>query len=97
MLPLFKDSNQPFQLMQNKWMSELNPVLQNPMTNPSLIKSITLVTGDNVINHKLGRLQQGWIITDVNAAVSIYRSQPLNDLTLTLNSSGAAIINIAVY
>lgn len=57
-----------------------------------------MTASTNVINHKLGRMQQGWVITDINnVATSIYRSQPFNDKTLTLTSSGAVTVNIWVY
>lgn len=96
-LPQFQSNNQPFQLMQNKWGSILNPIIANPLNNTLLLKDITLVSGTNVINHLLGRPMQGWYITDVNAAATIYRSQPFNNLTLTLTSSGPATINLAVF
>jgi hypothetical protein len=42
-------------------------------------------------------MMQGWMITDINAAAAIYRSAPLNNLTLTLNASAACIVNIGVF
>ncbi len=83
--------------MQTNWTSQLNPVLSAPTLAPSVLKNIKLVSGTNVINHKLGKTQQGFYITDINAAVTVYRSQPFNDLTLTLISSGTAQINLAVF
>lgn len=96
-LPRFNDNSQAFQLMQSQWASQLNPVLANPMTNMSILQNIALTTGTNIINHKLGRVQQGWILTDVNAAITVYRSKPFNATTLTLVSSGSATVNIAVF
>src|SRR5712671_4951391 len=97
-LPIYQDQgNQPFMLMQNRWASQLNPVLGNPMTNMSILKNITLASGNNVINHKLAQLQQGWIITDIQGAATIYRSQPFNDKTLTLNSSAPVTISLGVF
>lgn len=83
--------------MQNKWASQLNPLLNQPANNGIILSNINLVTGVNVINHKLNKKQQGWIITDLNAAVTIYRSQPFNDKTLTLTSSGPCTINLQVF
>jgi len=97
MLPIFKDDNKNLMLLQTQWASQLNSVLGNPITNPLTIKGIALTTGANVINHKLGISPVGWFITDINAAVTIYRSQPFNPLTLTLTSSGAATINLTVF
>lgn len=83
--------------MENKWKSILDPVLANPMTNMGILKNINLVTGNNVINHLLGQIQQGWIITDIQGVADIYRSAPFNNLTLTLNSSSAVTVSIGVF
>jgi len=87
----------PWETAQTIWASQIEPVLSNPVNNISMLKAITLASGANVINHKLGRKPQGWIITDINAAATIYRSQPFNDLTLTLTSNAVATINLGVF
>lgn len=96
-LPIYKDSSTPFQLMQSQWSSQLNPVLSNPITNPRLLKSIALASGVNVINTGLQDTLIGWFISDINAAITIYRSAPKAPLTLTLTSSGAATADIVVF
>lgn len=97
-LPIFKDDNTNLVLMETKWASIINPVLSIPYLNkPSILSNIILASGDNVINTKLGRKAQGWMVTDVNAAVSIYRSAAFNDLTLTLNSSGTATVSLVIF
>jgi hypothetical protein len=96
-LPIFKDNNTPFQLMQSNWSSQLNPVLSNRMTNPTLLYNIDLVSGTNVINHKLGATPVGWFLTDITAPVTVYRSAAFNNLTLTLYSSGPATISLGVF
>ncbi len=96
-LPTFKDPNTNLMLMQSNWSSQLNPVLGNPLTNPGILKNISLTTGTNVINHLLGKTQQGWFLVDINAPVIVNRSAAFNNLTLTLTSSGPAIVSIAVF
>lgn len=96
-LPIFKNDDQNSMLMQNKWKSLIDPVLSNPMTNMSLLKNVSLVIGNNVINHLLGKIQQGWIITDIQGVADIYRSAPFNALTLTLNSSAIVTVSIGVF
>lgn len=96
-LPTIKSDDKEFQLMQDKWSSIINPVLANPLTKTNILKDIQLGTGVNVINHLLGRMMQGWYVTDIDASVSIFRSQPFNNSTLTLTSSGACTINLAVF
>lgn len=87
----------PFNLMITKWASILNPVLANPTTNMSILQGVKLVIGDNKINHLLGQTQQGWIITDIDGAATIYRSAPFNGTTLVLNSTAAVTVNIGVF
>jgi hypothetical protein len=83
--------------MQSKWASILDPFLQLPLLQGATLEGVKLTTGANVLNHKLGRLPQGWIITDKDSVAIVYRSSPFNPLTLTLNSSGNCTVNIYVY
>lgn len=83
--------------MQQKWKADLDPVLSNPMTNMSILQNVNLINGVTVLNHKLGRKQQGWVIVDQQGAASIYRSAPFNNLTLTLTSNAVVTISIGVF
>lgn len=96
-LPLIKDDNQTMQLIQTKWSSILNPLLAKPISSAGQLKGINLINGVTVVNHLLGRTMQGWIITDSDAASTIYRSQPFNNLTLTLTSNAACTVDIMVF
>lgn len=84
-------------MMQNAWARFLNPWLKNPMSSGVYVENISIVNGANVINHKLGRKPQGWIVTDINDTHTLYRSAPFNDLTLTLTANGAMIISLYVF
>jgi len=79
------------------WAQSLNPVIANPMNNVSILENIVLKTGSNIINHKLGRMMIGWVLTDIQADQNVYRSAPLNDLTLTLTASGPVTLSIGVF
>jgi len=87
--------------MQQKWASQLDPVLKNPVTNPGLLQSVSLVSGANVVNHKLGQNLQGWIVTRMRGSfVQIYDTQDSNQtpqLTLNLHSSGSCVVDILVF
>ena len=96
-LASFQTQIKELSLMQSQWSSELNPVLDNPSLKTSLLKNISLSTGVNVINHLLGRTQQGWRIVDINGAAQIYRSAPFNNLTLTLTSDANVMISLEVF
>lgn len=87
----------PWEMANSRWAAILNPLLSNPLSSIAFLEGVKLASGANVVNHKLGRVQQGWFITDTNAAITYYRSAPFNDLTLTLTCSGAAVVNIGVF
>lgn len=87
----------PWEQANPKWASQLNPIIANPLTNMTILESVPVKTGVNVINHLLQKIQQGWIILDINAPVTLYRSAAFNDLTLSLTSSGPAVINLGVF
>lgn len=87
----------PLPMMQTTWASQIDPVLQFAPNQGLLLLNVPLVVGSNVINHRLSRQQQGWIITDQTAAASIYRSQPFNSLTLTLVTDAITNVNLWVY
>lgn len=98
MLPIFQTSITELSQMQTKWASELNPVLAFPLNDaPSFLKNIPIVSGSNVINHKLDGIPQGYIIVDQTAPITLYRSAPFAKLTLTLTSSGAGTISLIVF
>lgn len=96
-LPIFKNEDQPFQLMQSSWASQLNPVLENPITNLLILSNIRLTIGTNIINHKLDRNQQGWIIVDLQGAVIPFRNAPFNNKTLSLSVSAPVTCSIGVF
>ncbi len=96
-LPLILSDNSSLNLLQTRWKSELDPFLKSPFANGFLLKNLQLITGTNTINHLLGRMMQGWTIVDLNNPISIYRSKPLNELTLTLTTNGPAMIALWVF
>ncbi len=96
-LPIFQTKDQTLSLLQTSWKAALTPVLQNELNQGILIQDISLINGVTVINHLLSRRQIGWIITDNNAAATIYRSAALNDATLTLTSNAACVVDLWVF
>ncbi len=100
-LPQFQNDDMAFQQMQNKWASQLNPVLANLLVNGRLIRNQELSTGANVVNHKLGRDLVGWFVTRLrDSAVSIYDTQDSNqmsNLTLNLVSSAPVTVDLWVF
>lgn len=87
-----------FNQMLTRWSSILNPLLALLITQGRQINNIVLAkTTPLTINHKLGRMQIGWIITDSNAAANVFRTVAFNNLTLTLESDAPVTINLWVY
>lgn len=87
----------PLDLMQTQWASQINPVLSNPMNSISVLSDVALNNGKTVINHLLGQKMQGWFLVDIQGAATVYRSAPLNGLTLTLTSNAAVTVSIGVF
>jgi hypothetical protein len=101
MLPIFKSAIQELMLLQTKWATLLNPLLSNPLSKGRVIRSVSLSTGDNTINHGLGRAPQGWlVIRQYNAYGGLYDKQDNNqypELTLVLNASADTSVDLLVY
>jgi len=90
----------PWDLANPKWAAILNPVLANPLINGLLISNVFVYPGQNVINHGLGRILQGYIVVMNNADITFYDDQLVNQqpsLTLLLNASGQATISLYVF
>ena len=88
-------------MTQNTWAAAINPLLNNPLSKAQVLKNVSLTTGSNTINHKLGRKLQGYYVTRMRGVFSeIYDTQDSNTtpaLTLTLNSSADVVVDIVVY
>lgn len=91
-------SNLPWQEANPKWAASLNPLIANLLMQGSQLGPIVLVANTpQTLNHYLGKMQTGFFPTDQNAAASIYRTQPFNAKTITLESSANVTINLWCY
>ena len=100
-LPSFNTKIQELSLMQSRWATILDPIVDNSLLKRSLLTGIVLTTGvTNNINHKLQRKLQGWNIVRQRASASIYDTQDANttpDLTLQLITSADVTVDIEVF
>jgi hypothetical protein len=100
-LPIFQTNIRELSLLQTNWSQYLNPLLVLPINNSIMLTNVDLQTGDNSINHLLGRKLQGWIVVRMkDGYVQLYDKQstnPLQDKILVLNSSGNGNIDLLVF
>ncbi len=92
-LPLLKDPD----LMQNQWKSKIDPVLSNAIIQGRQLTGIALTTSATTVPHGLDRTQQGWIITDISAAATIFRTGDFNSSNMVLTASASCTVGIWVY
>lgn len=89
-----------WEMAQNRWASMINPILASPIANGLLLDNVELINGITVVNHRLGRVLQGWIIVGINGAATVYDNQATNqmaDLTLSLTSDADVIVSLWVF
>lgn len=99
-LPIFQSDNKDMSLMQTSWAGQLNPMLNNPLLNGSILSNVALVSGANAVNHKLGRKLQGWLVVRKRANQDIHDAQDTNQtpaLTLALVAGGAVTVDLYVF
>lgn len=99
-LPVFQTDNKQLMLLQTSWKTILSPGLANPIMQGTLLRNISLINGQNTINHLLDRPLLGWFVTRQNALANIYDAQNGNsmpNLTLVLVSDAAVTIDLYVF
>jgi hypothetical protein len=74
----------------------LNQITKKPLVDGELLTNIILPAGSFRVNHKLGRTPLGFIICDIDGAVSVYR-EAWDQNTITLNASGPVTLAIWVF
>jgi len=88
------------QLQQNI-QGSFGPLVGNIQNDSQILENVSLTTGSNIINHRLGRNLKGWKITRMRSQFSsIYDTQDSNpspNLTLLLNSSVNVVVDIEVF
>lgn len=88
----------PWELAQTKWASILNPLLQLPFLSGIQINSIVLKANvNNVVNHLLQRMPQGWFLVDNTAHCTVIRAAPFTTTTITLQSDNDTTVSLWIY
>lgn len=81
-----------------QWPATLNPVIANPLVNGQQINLIVLTANTpRDVSHSLGQLPKGWIVVNQDAAASVFKSQPFNAKTITLEANANVTVSIWIY
>jgi hypothetical protein len=86
--------------MLTKWSAQLNPLLASPLANAQILANVTLSSGANTINHKLGTKLQGYVVILNSANATFYDNQSTNpspQSTLILVASAATTVSLLVF
>ena len=76
-----------------------NSITSNPLLDGLLLKDISVSTSSTDISHKLGRNLIGFIITNADADVNVWKSATQSNTTLivALTASATATVDIWVF
>jgi hypothetical protein len=99
-LTKIKSDDRVVNLIQDQTNSTINDILDSQIIDSVLLTSVSLVTGDNTVSHKLGRKLVGWFIVRQRSAGTVYDKQDSNSLSesnLILNSSANMTVDIYVF
>ena len=76
----------------------LNPIIANSLLQGLPITNVKLVANTPLqINTGLNRMQTGYIITDQQNNATVWRTQPFNKSTLTLEANANCVLNLWVF
>lgn len=95
LLPLVHTDIREVNQLQNNVAQALNPVTENPIVNGIYLtgtngNGVSLASGTNVINHKLGRKALGCFIAALSNSSTAYVSlDSFTATTITIVTSGA--------
>jgi len=98
--PLVQTEDRNINQLQRNIANALNPVLANPTVSGTIIENVELAVGSNIVDHKLGRKLQGWVIVRKRAAADIYDTQDTNTQptrTLLLVSDAEVMVDIYCF
>lgn len=84
--------------VQNNIQIFSDSVVEIPLLDGILIKDVVLTTSETLVDHKLGREPQGWLIVKKNAAQDIYESgSTLKQRFLSLTAAGTVTVTLWVF
>ncbi len=92
--------NEEVTRLQTHIRTTLNPLLELPISDGLLHTYLSIETSDTVIDHKLGRQYEGFIITRLKSNSVIFESSSTNDTPdriIILKASATATADIYFF
>ena len=92
--------NEEVTRLQSHIKTTLNPLLELPISDGVLIKDLSIATSDTLVEHKLGRDYEGFIITRLKTNSVSFESDTANDFKdrkIILKASATATADIYFY
>lgn len=99
-LKTVQTSDRVLNQIQDNTAAVVNPIVANPILNGILITEVELTTGNNVINHKLGRPLEGWILVRQRSQADIWDDQDDNatpQYTLDLVTDADTSVDLYIF
>lgn len=99
-IPQIQISDQVINRQTQTIVQHLNLLFKNPMTNGVYLTEVSLLTGNNTINHTLDRTLQGWFVVRLRAQAVVSDLQDTNpnpEKTLILEASSNVVVDLFVF
>lgn len=82
--------------LQDQIIQALNPLVRSTLLNYVELKDIVITAAGLDIEHTLGRQPLGWLVTDINANATVWKTAWTPKL-LSLDASGIVTISLLIY
>lgn len=99
-LKRIQTSSRELEQLQGNVQDALDRLTASPMADALVLERVSLTTGVNKVNHRLGRKLRGWSVARQRSAASIYDAQDAcrsPELLLELVASADVVVDLVVY
>lgn len=91
-----QSTNRELNQMQSNIAAAFLPLQNNPICYGVFLNDVNLASGSTTIQTGLGRPIQGYLITSIDGAATIYNAA-FDGPNLTLTSSAAVTVNLYIF
>jgi len=95
-IPQMQSDSRTENQLQSNIIRGIQPLLKNPMAIVSHLQGVQLFTGSNLVNHGLFQQLQGYFVSRINGAATIYDTAA-TATTLTLHSSADVTVSLICF